>query len=145
MATGWTEETCFRMNALAAEGHSHVATSAEQERHDNLLSLNSPRSTTHCKIHEAKKMEVVAARQVFHSHIPVEDRIRQRQKQKCNLKERAQVQEKLLLGPSIVVHRGRVGGLHPTQKLVARVARFELVVNSLHTSFFRKNVLRVSV
>ena len=65
-----------------------------------------------------RKREALAARQVFHSHILVENRIRQRQKQKCNLKERAQVveaQEKLLLGPSIVVHRGRVGGLHPTQ------------------------------
>ena len=48
MATGWTEEACLRMNALAAEGHSHVSTSAQQKRHDNLwrISLNCPRSNT---------------------------------------------------------------------------------------------------
>ena len=101
MATGW-EEACLRMNALAAEGHSHVATSAEQKRHENLwrISLNSPRSNTSTtfpnvptvkrswQIFMRRKREAVAARQVFHSHIPVENRIRQSQKQKCNLKER---------------------------------------------------------
>ena len=90
------------MNALAAEGHSHVATSAEQKGHDNLwrISLNCPRSNTSTtfpnvptvtkswQIFMRRKMEAVAARQVFHSHIPVENRIRQSQKQKCNLKER---------------------------------------------------------
>ena len=133
MATGWTEATCLRMNALAAEGHSHVATSAEQKRHDNLwrISLNCSRSntsTTFPNVPTFKKswqnfmrrrkrkpslpdkfsIPTVSSRTEF-------DSVRSK---KCNLKERAQVmeaQEKLLLGPSIVVHRGRVGGLHPTQ------------------------------
>ena len=132
----WTEETCMRMNALAAEGHSHVATSAEQKRHDNLwrISLNSPRSNTSTTFPNVptvkksgqnfiwRKREAVAARQVYHSHILVENRIRQRQKQKCNLKERVRRSLKhrascclvrhlwFIVGELVVFIRLKIGG-----------------------------------
>ena len=35
MAIGWTEGTCSRMDALAAEDHSYFATAVERKRYDN--------------------------------------------------------------------------------------------------------------
>ena len=44
MAIGWTEETCLRMDALAAQDHSYVATPAERKRYEKTWGIMKKQS-----------------------------------------------------------------------------------------------------